>query len=98
MVNKVVGMNGKPFDAKDFNDENRKAVERIIFDLADDVDTGGIIPRGIAFMVIEEDGEPLFYFGGKETDAFMLYGGMEAMKTTFWETIIKDGVCARDGE
>lgn len=98
MVNKVVGMNGKPFDARDFTEENRKAVEKIIFDMADDIDTGAVIPRGIAFMVLEEDGQPLFYFGGKETDAFMLYGGMEAMKQTFWDTVIltREGVI--DGE
>lgn len=90
MVNKVVGMNGKPFDASEFDDENRKAVERLIFDVADDVDTGEVIPRGIAFMVLGEDGTPSFWFGGKETDAFMLYGAIEAMKNTFWETVVTE--------
>lgn len=90
MVNKVVGMNGKPFDASEFDDENRKAVERLIFNLSDDVDTGNVVPRGIAFMVIQEDGTPSFWFGGKETDAFLLYGGIEAMKNTFWETVVTE--------
>jgi len=98
VVSKVIGMNGKPFDASDFNDENRKAVERIIFDLADDIDTGDIIPRGIAFMVMQEDGTPVFYYGGKETDSFALYGAMEAMKTTFWENVIVDGRYSENGE
>jgi hypothetical protein len=97
VVNKVIGINGKPFDASEFDDENRKAVERIIFNLADDIDTGGLIPRGIAFMVMQDDGTPSFYFGGKETDTFALYGAMEAMKTTFWETVIIDGRYAEDG-
>lgn len=90
MVEKVVGMNGKPFDASEFDDENRKAVERLIFDLSDDVDTGNVVPRGIAFMVIQEDGTPSFWFGGKETDSFLLYGGIEAMKNTFWETVVTE--------
>ena len=90
MVDKVIGMNGKPFDASEYNDENRKAVERLIFDLSDDVDTGELIPRGIAFMVLQEDGTPSFWFGGKETDAFLLYGGIEAMKNTFWETVVTE--------
>jgi hypothetical protein len=83
-------MNGKPFDASEFNDENRKAVERLIFDLSDDVDTGELIPRGIAFMVLQDDGTPSFWFGGKETDAFLLYGGIEAMKNTFWEAVVTE--------
>lgn len=90
MVDKVVGMNGKPFDASEFDDENRKAVERMVFDIADDVDTGELVPRGIAFMVLQEDGTPSFWFGGKETDAFLLYGGIEAMKNTFWETVVTE--------
>ncbi len=90
MVNKVIGMNGKPFDASEYNDENRKAVERLIFDMSDDVDTGELVPRGIAFMVLQEDGTPSFWFGGKETDAFLLYGGIEAMKNTFWETVVTE--------
>lgn len=90
MVDKVVGMNGKPFDASEFDDENRKAVERMVFDLSDDVDTGAIVPRGIAFMVLQEDGTPSFWFGGKETDSFLLYGGIEAMKNTFWETVVTE--------
>jgi len=90
VVDKVIGMNGKPFDASEYNDENRKAVERLIFDLSDDVDTGELIPRGIAFMVLQEDGTPSFWFGGKETDAFLLYGGIEAMKNTFWETVVTE--------
>ena len=98
MVSKVIGINGKPFDARDFTEENRRAVEKIIFDMADDVDTGGIVPRGIAFMVLEEDGKPLFYFGGKETDAFMLYGGMEAMKQSFWDTVILEMEGIKNGE
>jgi hypothetical protein len=65
-------------------------VERLIFDLSDDVDTGELIPRGIAFMVLQEDGTPSFWFGGKETDAFLLYGGIEAMKNTFWETVVTE--------
>lgn len=91
MVEKVIGINGKPFDARDFNEDNRKAVERMVFDMADDIDTGHIVPRGIAFMVLHEDGTPTFYFGGKETDSFLLYGGMEAMKSTFWESVIVQG-------
>jgi len=90
VVNKVIGMNGKPFDASEYNDENRKAVERLIFDMSDDVDTGELVPRGIAFMVLQEDGTPSFWFGGKETDAFLLYGGIEAMKNTFWETVVTE--------
>lgn len=87
-MNKVIGLNGKPFDARDFDDENRKAVERMVFDMADDVDTATIVPRAIAFMVIEEDGNPRFWFGGKETDSFLIYGGIESMKTTFWESVL----------
>ena len=89
MVDKVIGINGKPFDASDFDDENRKAVEKMLFDVADDVDTGGIVPRGMALAIIQEDGEPVFWFGGKENDVFMLYGSIEAMRQTFWETVIK---------
>lgn len=91
MVDKVIGINGKPFDARDYEEENRKAVERMVFDMADDIDTGNIVPRGIAFMVLHEDGTPTFYFGGKETDSFLLYGGMEAMKTSFWESVLVKG-------
>lgn len=91
MVDKVVGMNGKPFDARDFDDENRKAVEQMVFALADDIDMGEFVPRAIAFMVLDEDKEPRFWFGGKETDKFAIYGGIEAMKNTFWETVIRDG-------
>ena len=90
MVDKVIGINGKPFDARDFDDDNRKAVEKMLFDVADDVDTGGIIPRGIALTIIQEDGEPIFWFGGKENDLFMLYGAIEAMRQTFWETVVKE--------
>ena len=90
MVDKVIGINGKPFDAKDFEDENRKAVERMLFDVADDIDTGGIIPRGMALTIIQENGEPLFWYGGSESDLFMLYGAIEAMRQTFWESVIKE--------
>lgn len=91
MVDKVIGINGKPFDARDYAEENRKAVERMVFDMADDIDTGNVVPRGIAFMVLHEDGTPTFYFGGKETDTFLLYGSMEAMKTTFWDSVVSGG-------
>lgn len=90
MVEKVIGINGKPFDARDYDDDNRKAVEKMLFDVADDVDTGGIVPRGMALAIIQEDGEPVFWFGGKESDLFMLYGSIEAMRQTFWETVVKD--------
>lgn len=88
MVDKVIGMNGKPFDARDFNDENREAVEAMVFDVADAIDSGDVVPRAIAFMVMEEDGQPKFWYGGKETDAFLIYGGIEALKNTFWETVL----------
>lgn len=90
MVDKVIGINGKPFDARDFEDENRKAVEKMLFDVADDIDTGGIVPRGMALTIIQEDGEPIFWFGGSENDLFMLYGSIEAMRQTFWETVIRE--------
>ena len=90
MVDKVIGINGKPFDARDFEDENRKAVEKMLFDVADDIDTGGIVPRGMALTIIQEDGEPIFWFGGSEKDLFMLYGSIEAMRQTFWETVVKE--------
>jgi hypothetical protein len=90
VVDKVIGINGKPFDARDFDDENRKAVEKMLFDVADDIDTGGIIPRGMALTIIQEDGEPIFWFGGSEKDLFMLYGSIEAMRQTFWESVIKE--------
>lgn len=89
MVDKVIGINGKPFDARDFEDENREAVERMVFDVADSIDTGDIVPRGMALAIIQEDGEPLFWFGGSEKDLFMLYGSIEAMRQTFWESVIK---------
>lgn len=89
MVDKVIGINGKPFDASEFEDENRKAVERMLFDVADDVDTGGIVPRAMALTIIKEDGEPMFWYGGSDKDVFMLYGTIEAMRQTFWETVIK---------
>ena len=90
MVDKVIGINGKPFDAREFEDENRKAMEKMLFDVADDVDTGDIVPRGMALALIRDDGEPLFWFGGSEKDLFMLYGSIEAMRQTFWETVIKE--------
>ena len=90
MVDKIIGINGKPFDASEFEDENRKAVERMLFDVADDIDTGGIVPRGMALAIIQDDGEPMFWFGGSEKDLFMLYGSIEAMRQTFWETVIKE--------
>lgn len=89
MVNKVVGMNGKPFDASEFDDENRKAVERMLFDVADAVDTGEHIPRALAITLLGEDGEPTFWFAGKETDSFLIYGALEAMRQTFWEAVVK---------
>ena len=89
MVDKVIGINGKPFDARDFDDENREAVESMVFNLADSIDTGDIVARGVAIALVQEDGEPMFWFGGKETDVFMLYGSIEAMRQTFWETVIK---------
>lgn len=91
MVDNVIGINGKPFDARDFDEENRKAVEKMLFDLADDIDTGAIIPRGFALALVQESGEPVFWFGGKESDMFMLYGSIEAMRQTFWESVIKEG-------
>lgn len=90
MVDKVIGINGKPFDARDYDDENRKSVEKMLFDVADDVDTGGIVPRGMALTIIQEDGEPIFWFGGKETDMFLLFGSIEAMRQTFWESVVKE--------
>jgi len=90
VVDKVIGINGKPFDARDFDDENRKAVERMLFDVADSIDTGSIVPRGFALAIIQDDGEPTFWFGGKETDMFMLFGSIEAMRQTFWETVITE--------
>jgi hypothetical protein len=89
VVDKVIGINGKPFDARDFDDENRAAVERMLFDVADDIDTGAIVPRAFALAIIQEDGEPVFWFGGKEGDVFMLFGGIEAMRQTFWESVLK---------
>jgi len=89
VVDKVIGINGKPFDAADYNEESRKLLERMLFDVADAVDTGELIPRAMALTIVQDNGEPSFWYSCREQDVYMLYGAGEAMQQTFWETVVK---------
>lgn len=91
MVNKVVTMNGKPFDARDFEDENEKNVVQTIIRMMDVVEEGEIAPKIFAAVIVDRYEGPSFWFAGPTTQAIEMYGAIEAMKQTLWETVICDG-------
>lgn len=91
MVSKVVAMNGKPFDARDFEDENEKSVINTMISMVDDVEMGEYAPRMFAALIIDRYEGPAFWFAGPQDKTMELYGAVEAMKQTLWETVIRDG-------
>jgi hypothetical protein len=91
MVEKVVAMNGKPFDARDFEDENEKAVIQNMINMMDGVESGEFAPRIFAAVIVDRDDGPSFWFAGPVDEQLAMYGAIETMKQTFWETVIRDG-------
>lgn len=89
MVNKVIGINGKPFDARDFVEENAANLARMLTEVLDDIDSGEFDPRAMALAIVDKNGEPSFWFSLPEEDVYMLHGATEAMRQTYYECVIK---------
>lgn len=88
MVENVISINGKPFDARDFNEENQKALAEMLRNVAEDVESG-VIPADAMALTLVVDDDPTFWFSCREGDLYVLHGATDAMRQTFYELAIK---------
>lgn len=89
MVNKVIGINGKPFDGRDFKEENAKRLVEMLDEILDDIESGDLDPRSMAITIVPDRGEPSFWFSLVENDVYLLHGATDAMRQTYYESVIK---------
>jgi hypothetical protein len=89
VVNKVIGINGKPFDARDFVEENAALLSKMLNEVVDSIESGEFDPRSMALTIVSQSGEPSFWFSLTEDDMYVLHGATDAMRQTYWETVLK---------